>query len=218
MTQRLRSSCSPSYFTVESWKRRLPVWKRSFEWVKEKRGRRKGNMGKERFKEFPLLGRLSRASQGSLNFARLKMERTVVLFLITEKQTRDPQTVTALHSTNQEIQLFCTKSINKTLPSLSEVQKLLCLLLQRRSQAETLAYISETENYLPTRTLQSKTSGSRKETLLSLRSQRTDKHTPREKKALIMKLKLMVATVKTSRKTKTNVGSLLVSTAPLGLT
>lgn len=43
-------------------------------------------------------------------------------------------------------------------------------------------------------------------------------HQPREKKALIMKLKLMVATVKTSRKTKTNVGSLWVSTAPLGLT
>jgi len=34
------------------------------------------------------------------------------------------------------------------------------------------------------------------------------KHPPREKKALIMKLKLMVATVKTSRKKKTSVGSL----------
>lgn len=44
------------------------------------------------------------------------------------------------------------------------------------------------------------------------------KHTPLEKKVLIMKLKLMVATVKTSRKTKTSVGSLWVSTAPLGLT
>lgn len=46
----------------------------------------------------------------------------------------------------------------------------------------------------------------------------TQKHTPLEKKVLIMKLKLMVATVKTSRKTKTSVGSLWVSTAPLGLT
>lgn len=33
-----------------------------------------------------------------------------------------------------------------------------------------------------------------------------------------MKLKLMVATVKVSRKTKTSVGSLWVSTAPLGFT
>lgn len=36
----------------------------------------------------------------------------------------------------------------------------------------------------------------------------TQKNTPREKKALIMKLKLMVVTVKRSRKTKTRVGSL----------
>lgn len=41
---------------------------------------------------------------------------------------------------------------------------------------------------------------------------------PLEKQALIMKLKLMVDTANTSRKTNTSVGSLLVNTAPLGLT
>lgn len=41
---------------------------------------------------------------------------------------------------------------------------------------------------------------------------------PLEKQVLIMKLKLMVDTANTSRKTNTSVGSLLVNTAPLGLT